>query len=47
MKVTYRSKTGKIIVEESSVAHTNGFVPDYKLRAMALGWTLISVEKSK
>lgn len=44
-KVTYRTKTGEVIVEESSIPHTNGFKPDYKLRAMALGWVLLKVEE--
>ncbi len=43
-KVTYRTQTGEIITEESHTNHSNGFKPDYKLRAMALGWTLVKVE---
>lgn len=44
-RVTYRSKTGEIIEEESSVVHSNGFKPDYNLRAMAMGWALVKVEE--
>lgn len=45
IKVTFTSETGHEIVEMfDTTPHANGFVPDYKLRASALNWTVKSVE---
>jgi hypothetical protein len=47
-KVTFITKTGHEVVETySDVPHANGFVPDHRLRAMALGWSVKSVERAK
>jgi hypothetical protein len=44
IKVTFLTKTGHEVVETFDLTpHANGFVPDYKLRAMALGWQVIKV----
>ena len=46
IKVTFTSKTGHEIVEMFDVTpHANGFVPDYKLRASALNWTVKDVQQ--
>jgi hypothetical protein len=46
IKVTFTSKLGHEIVEMyDTTPHANGFVPDYKLRASALNWTIKSVEQ--
>lgn len=45
--VTFVTQTGNEMVETFSYTpHENGFVPatSYKTRAMALGWTVKSVE---
>jgi hypothetical protein len=50
LKVTFQPKAkgyeDKRIVETfDTTPHSNGFVPDYKLRAMALGWIVLKVEE--
>ena len=51
LKVTFQPKDkgyeDKEIVEYFDLTpHANGFVPDYKLRAMALNWRVIKVEEA-
>ena len=44
LKVTFTSETGHEIVEMFDMTpHANGFIPDYKLRASALNWTIKNV----
>lgn len=48
IKVTYTTPINTQIVEIYDLTpHKNGFVPDYKLRALALNWTVIKVEEIK
>lgn len=45
LTVTFITKTGHKVVEKfSTKPHSNGFVPDYKLRAQALNWVVIDVQ---
>ena len=50
IKVTYVVNSGayagnEIVEEYSDAPHANGFVPDYNLRASAMGWSVVKVEK--
>lgn len=46
LKVTFKTRTGHELVEFYDLTpHSNGFVPDYKLRAMALNWIILKVEE--
>lgn len=52
IKVTYKpnnktSGTKEIVEIIDLTPHGNGFVPDYKVRALAMNWTVIKVEKYK
>lgn len=45
LTVTFKTPTGHLITEEiDTTPHANGFVPDYRLRAMALNWAIVNVE---
>ena len=45
-QVTFRTRTGHEIVETFNMEpHSNGFVPDIKLRALALGWSIVKIEE--
>lgn len=45
-RVTYKTPMNTEIVEVFDMSiHENGFQPDYKLRAMALGWKIKSIEE--
>lgn len=44
--VTFKTKTGHLVKEMFDlIPHANGFVPDYKIRALALGWEIVKVEE--
>lgn len=50
LKVTFQPRNpkfqGQKIVETFDLTpHSNGFVPDYELRALALDWRVVKVEK--
>lgn len=45
--VTFKTKTGHEFTETIDLTpHANGFVPDYRLRAMAMNWVIAKVSDS-
>lgn len=45
-EVTFKTRTGHLVKEViDTTPHANGFVPDYKLRASALNWTVVEVKR--